>query len=69
MQLLMTFPFEATANVSHSYDETLGLQLLTLEQWHFYHVFQQGRNKLSYFFLVFYLQQGEFSRSCSDPVL
>lgn len=46
----MTFPFEVIANISHSYDETLGLHLLTLEQWYFCHVFQEGRDKQSAFF-------------------
>lgn len=41
----MTFPFEVIANISHSYDETLGLHLLTLEQWYFCHMFQEGRDK------------------------
>lgn len=64
----MTFPFEVTANVSHRYDETLGLQLLALEKWHFCHVFQKRQGQTIFFFLVFYLQQGQFSRSCNDPV-
>lgn len=62
----MTFPFEATANVSHSYDETLGLQLLTLEQWHFYRV-PAGQEQTILFFFSFLFTAGRVFKKLQWP--